>query len=76
MVVKEREVVGDGTLAADVEVVVDMEVVVDIVVVVVVDGTVTVGAKGAITLSLLRYILYKIHGVRKILSDSKIKNIF
>ena len=55
MVVKESEVVGDATLTADGEVVV-----------VVVDGTVTVGAKGAITLSLLRYILYKIHGVRKI----------
>ena len=59
MVVKESEVVGHGTLTADVEVVV----------VVVVDGTVTVGGNAAITLSLLRYILYKSHGVRKILSD-------
>ena len=58
MVVKESEVVGDATLTADGEVVV-----------VVVDGTVTVGGNGAITLSLLRYILYKSHGVRKILSD-------
>ena len=66
MVVKESEVVGDATLTADGEVVV-----------VVVDGTVTVGGNGAITLSLLRYILYKSHGVRKILSDiQKVRNIF
>ena len=43
MVVKESEVVGDATLTADGEVVV-----------VVVDGTVTVGGNGAITLSLLK----------------------